>query len=141
MSEKTPELVHISLAYLFNERGEVLLARRPHDKMFGGLWEFPGGKHEKNESANEALIRELKEELSIETEAVESLRTYRYVVGDETTLCVHPIVVKRISGNLELKEHSALAWASIQTLLQYELAPPDYEAVAILERHLRPKPQ
>ena len=57
----------ISIGALVDPEGRILLTRRPNNKKMAKLWEFPGGKIENNELRDEALIRELKEELAIET--------------------------------------------------------------------------
>ena len=132
-------MIHVALAYLFNASGEVLIARRPDDKMFGGLWEFPGGKLEQNESASAALIRELYEELSIRTEVVKVLRSYEYFVSDEATLYFHPILVEHVSGEMRLREHSMAAWVVPSSIGNYSLAPPDYEAARILREFVSEK--
>ena len=56
-----------------NSQQKILIARRPLEKSFGGLWEFPGGKIEEGESPEEALQRELREELNLEVEIIEGL--------------------------------------------------------------------
>lgn len=56
----------ISVAIIMNENNELLIAQRPNEAMLGGLWEFPGGKQESNESIEDALLREIKEELGVE---------------------------------------------------------------------------
>ena len=55
--------IHVMAGVLRDAQGHILLAQRPVDKHLGGLWEFPGGKCESNESAVDALSRELHEEL------------------------------------------------------------------------------
>lgn len=60
--------IHVVAAVIYNRRHQILLAQRPLDKHQGGKWEFPGGKVEPNESAKNALQRELLEELGIEAE-------------------------------------------------------------------------
>ena len=61
----TRSLVLVVAAALYNAKGEILLARRPEGKAMAGLWEFPGGKVEPGETPEQALVRELHEELSI----------------------------------------------------------------------------
>lgn len=56
----------VAAAVIRSVNGRFLLVKRPLDKHFGGMWEFPGGKIEKGEYAEETLIREMKEELSID---------------------------------------------------------------------------
>ncbi|MCZ7575348.1 MAG: A/G-specific adenine glycosylase [Ardenticatenaceae bacterium] len=63
----------VTAGLIWNERGELLIARRPLDKMLGGLWEFPGGKCEDGEALAACLHRELREELGIEVEVGERL--------------------------------------------------------------------
>ena len=60
------KVVYVSAAAIFNQSGEVLLAQRPAGKAMAGLWEFPGGKIESDETPERALVRELEEALSIE---------------------------------------------------------------------------
>ena len=57
-------MIKVVLAFLYDNNGRVLLAQRPEGKSYGGLWEFPGGKSESNESPEEATVRELREELA-----------------------------------------------------------------------------
>ena len=54
---------------LINEQGKVLINKRPKGKDYAGYWEFPGGKVEENETPEEAIIRELKEEINIDVSA------------------------------------------------------------------------
>ena len=63
-----PQLLFIVAAALIDADGRVLVQQRPADKAMGGLWEFPGGKVEPGETPEAALIRELREELGIETQ-------------------------------------------------------------------------
>ena len=66
MTEKSgKKLVLVAAAALFDEQSRILLAQRPPGKTMAGLWEFPGGKIEKNETPESALIRELSEELAV----------------------------------------------------------------------------
>ena len=69
MTEKSSKkpLVIVVAGALVDADGRVLITRRPNGKEMAGLWEFPGGKIEKGETPEQALIRELKEELNIET--------------------------------------------------------------------------
>ena len=62
---KSKPLLDVAVGVMLNDKGEVLLAQRPDDKSWSGWWEFPGGKIEAGETAKEALVRELKEELDV----------------------------------------------------------------------------
>jgi 8-oxo-dGTP diphosphatase len=63
--EKTPTILFVVAAALTNEKGQILIQKRPQGAQMGGLWEFPGGKVDNGESPEIALIRELQEELGI----------------------------------------------------------------------------
>jgi 8-oxo-dGTP diphosphatase len=71
--EKNPTMLFVVAAALTNQAGEILLQKRPEGKQMAGLWEFPGGKVEPNESPESALVRELREELGIEVSALDLL--------------------------------------------------------------------
>lgn len=64
--EKNPTMLLVVAAALTNQAGEILLQKRPEGRPMAGLWEFPGGKVESDESPQSALVRELKEELDID---------------------------------------------------------------------------
>ena len=68
----------VTAALIWNEAGQLLIAQRPHDKMLGGLWEFPGGKCEAGETLDACLRREIREELGIEIEVGEHLATVEH---------------------------------------------------------------
>ena len=62
-------MIDVVAAVIQNEEGKILIAQRNLKKSQGGLWEFPGGKIEPNETKEEAIIREIKEEMDIDIEA------------------------------------------------------------------------
>jgi 8-oxo-dGTP diphosphatase len=103
--------------------GKVLIAQRVNDKHHG-FWEFPGGKVDIGETPEEAIVRELKEELSIDTEVLsffdESI--YDYGAGKIRLLAYK---VKWLSGELKNKVHGQLSWTSFSELLGYQLLPAD----------------
>ena len=70
--------IKVSMGIIVDSEGKILIAQRNLQKNFGGMWEFPGGKQEANESPEDALIRELKEELSIDVEVLQSFPPYDY---------------------------------------------------------------
>lgn len=80
------QYVHVAVGVLFNERRDVLVALRPSDVHQGGLWEFPGGKLERGESVEQALGRELREELGIEIHGCTPLTQIRHDYGDKSVL-------------------------------------------------------
>jgi 8-oxo-dGTP diphosphatase len=112
-------------------RGEKLLVcRRPENKRHGGLWEFPGGKLEDNESLLQAARRELAEELAL---TVTSIGTIAYATTDEASgFKINFVEVSVEDGEPELLEHSELDWLSPAQLLHIELAPSDRQFAEFL---------
>ncbi len=78
--------IHVAVGILFNGAGEILIARRPEASHQGGLWEFPGGKVEKNESVFGALKREFLEEVAINIIDAQSFISIEHDYGDKKVL-------------------------------------------------------
>ncbi len=102
--------------------GRHLVCQRPAHKRHGGLWEFPGGKLEPGETLQEAVRRELAEELGVEgTEAGPCLATF-HDPGSPYRVAFHPVTFR---GEPRCLEHAALAWATPAELAALPLAPSD----------------
>ena len=101
----------VSAAALVDQDGRVLIAQRPEGKTMAGLWEFPGGKIEKGESPETALVRELEEELGINTWASclapLSFATYKY---EQVNLLLLLFVCHRWEKSVQSKENQSLKW-------------------------------
>ena len=98
------------------------------------MWEFPGGKQEANESPEDALIRELKEELSIDVEVLQSFSPYDY--RDESIeVSFYPIQCKIIGGMIVNNEHEEVKFISLEEIDNFEFAPPDYETVDLVKEN------
>ena len=130
-------MVKVCLAYIFNEDGEVLLAKRASDKHFGGLWEFAGGKIKDDETVAEAIARELFEELCVYVNVEKVFNPYQFMLDDGTVLEFYPCHCSIKEGQLIPTEHQALKYVSIEGINHYELAPPDYEALQILRTYVQ----
>ncbi|MCE3238054.1 MAG: hypothetical protein K0R24_1035 [Gammaproteobacteria bacterium] len=78
--------IHVAIGIISNTRGEILVAKRPLDKSQSGLWEFPGGKVEENETAFQALKRELLEEIGIQVITATSWLQIKHAYPDRTVL-------------------------------------------------------
>ena len=137
MSQENP--VHVALGYVFDEQNAVLLTQRPAHKTFGQLWEFPGGKLEPGESAKDAIVRELQEELCIHVTPAVALTPYFYTLNSGQRLCFHPILCDWQPAELTLTEHLDSRFVPVNTLGSFPLAPPDYEAVERLKDYLQHK--
>ena len=110
--------------------GRVLLVKRPFHKKHGGLWEFPGGKVEKGEALEDALKRELKEELEVLPEKLEFIGSIIHDYGDfEIELFLFE--VKEFKGTPVLKEAVEMKWVFPEEAKQLKLCPADRRLLAL----------
>lgn len=125
-------LIVVACALIDADR-RVLIAQRPQGKSLSGLWEFPGGKLEEGESPEAALIRELREELGIETQsaclAPLSFASFAY---ESIHLLMPLYVCRKWQGTPQALEHSALKWVRPQALRDYPMPPADEPLIAPL---------
>lgn len=127
-----PILLVVACALVDADR-RVLIAQRPENKNMGGLWEFPGGKVEPNESPEEAIIRELREELAVETkEACLAPLTFASFSYEKFHLLMPLYVCRKWQGTPEPREHTALKWVRPQRMRDYPMPPADEPLVAHL---------
>ena len=113
--------------------GRVLICQRPKGKQLAGLWEFPGGKVEPGETPEQALIRELKEELSVTiTEACLAPFVFASHAYDSFHLIMPLFLLRRWEGLVKAREHEALAWVKPARLNDYPMPPADAPLVAWL---------
>jgi 8-oxo-dGTP diphosphatase len=119
-------LVLVSACALIDGEGRVLISQRPEGKALAGLWEFPGGKLEENESPEHALIRELDEELGIVIEP-SSLKplTFSSFPYPGFHLLMPIFACWRWHGDVRAREGQALAWVSPAALGDYAMPPAD----------------
>ena len=115
--------------------GRFLIAQRPAHKMYGGLWEFPGGKLHAGESAEQALHREFKEELDITISIDQSLDEYCYE-QNETTIRFLPFTGQIADTRVSMLEHQQVAFITVVELDKYRFAPPDYEILRRLKSRI-----
>ena len=127
-----PTVLVVAVA-LIDPDGRILIAQRPEGKQLAGLWEFPGGKVEAGERPEQALIRELKEELGIDVKEA-CLAPFVFTShGYEKFHLLMPLYLcRRWSGTVVAKEHSALAWVKVEQLRDYPMPPADEPLIAWL---------
>ncbi len=130
-------VVLVAAAALVDVDGRVLLARRPEGKAMAGLWEFPGGKVHSGEAPEQALIRELREELGIETKD-SCLAPLAFASHGYTDFhLLMPLYVCRVwHGTVTAREGQELAWVRPPRLGDYAMPPADEPLVALLRDFL-----
>ncbi len=127
-----PTILVVAVA-LVDDDNRILIAQRPEGKSMAGLWEFPGGKVEPGETPENALIRELKEELSIDvTEACLAPFTFASHTYEKFHLLMPLYVCRRWSGTPAPQEKQTLKWVRANTLKDYDMPPADIPLVAML---------
>ncbi|KAA0547455.1 (deoxy)nucleoside triphosphate pyrophosphohydrolase [Bacillus sp. BGMRC 2118] len=118
-------------AVIVNEQGEILCAKRSRTMAMPGKWEFPGGKVENNENEQDALIREMKEELQCEIEVKDKIAETLHKYAEFTILLV-TFHAKIISGTPVKKEHEELRWCKVEELKELDWAEADIPTVKLL---------
>lgn len=118
---------------LVDDDGRVLIAKRPEGRSMAGLWEFPGGKVEPGERPEDALIRELGEELGIDvSESCLAPLTFASHTYEAFHLLMPLYVCRRWEGELEARENQQLAWVRPNRMADYEMPPADEPLRAML---------
>lgn len=123
------------VAAIIIENGKVFATQRGYGEFKDG-WEFPGGKIEPGETPEEAIVREIKEELDTEVEVIELLDTVEYDYPN-FHLSMGCFICKIKSGDLVLKEHEAAKWLMKDTLGSLEWLPADMGLVGEIEKYLK----
>jgi len=124
-------VVHVVAGILRDDAGRILLAQRPSGKHLAGLWEFPGGKCEPGESPEQALRRELHEEIGIEIGAIEKLIAvpWRY---PQKSIILDVYSVATYAGSVHGREGQALRWTALAEIGTTPMPPADRPVVAAL---------
>jgi 8-oxo-dGTP diphosphatase len=125
--------VLVSAVALIDPDDRVLLARRPEGKAMAGLWEFPGGKVELGETPEAALIRELQEELGIDTWAsCLAPLTFASHAYEDFHLLMPLFACRKWQGQVRSREGQALAWVKPLKMRDYPMPAADLPLVAVL---------
>lgn len=127
------KIVLVSAVALIDVDGRVLLAQRPEGKSMAGLWEFPGGKVEPGESPEVALVRELQEELGIDTwTSCLAPLTFASHAYEDFHLLMPLFACRKWMGVPRSVEGQKLAWVTPQELSRYPMPPADIPLIPIL---------
>lgn len=127
------KVVLVAAVALIDRDGRVLLAQRPEGKSMAGLWEFPGGKVEPGETPETALIRELHEELGIETwKSCLAPLTFASHPYESFHLLMPLFACRKWEGIPQGREGQAIAWAKPAQLRDFPMPPADLPLIPIL---------
>ena len=127
------KMILVSAVALIDRDGRVLLAQRPEGKSMAGLWEFPGGKVEKGETPEDALVRELHEELGIETwDSCLAPLTFASHKYEDFHLLMPLYACRKWSGIVQPKEGQTLKWVAARDLSKYPMPAADLPLIPIL---------
>ncbi len=111
--------LHVAVAVIMNEKKEVLIAKRPKGKSSADKWEFPGGKIEEGETALEALIREMKEEVNIDVEQADSFLEIQHDYPEYSVL-LDIFLITHFKGEAYPNEGQLICWAAPHKLSQFD---------------------
>lgn len=127
--------VTVVAVVLLDADNRILLAQRPEGKSMAGLWEFPGGKVQENETPEYALIRELNEELGIMTgtDCLQPL-TFASHSYDDFHLLMPVYACRTWKGTPKPMEGQSLAWVSKQDLSSYDMPPADIPLIPLIHQ-------
>ena len=129
----TLPVVLVAAAGLVDADGRVLIAQRPEGKSLAGLWEFPGGKIEPGETPEEAIVRELEEELGIETKvACLAPLTFASHSYEDFHLLMPLFVCRRFWGTPVAREAQTLKWVRPKQMRDYPMPPADAPLIPFL---------
>lgn len=132
------DLLPVVAVALIDAQGRVLIAQRPPDKEHAGLWEFPGGKVERGESPEAALVRELREELGV-TVAPESLDPLTFSSGGRGARHLLLLLYRCTAwqGEPRALDAAAIRWVLPDALADYDMPPADRPFVSVLAAERR----
>jgi mutator protein MutT len=125
-----PDEIDVAAALIQDAAGRYLLARRRKGTHLAGLWEFPGGKREPDETVEACLRRELREELGAEFAVGERVETIRWRYP-ERTVVLHFFRCRLEAGRIEPREQQEVRWVAPEHLADHELPEADR---ALIER-------
>lgn len=108
----------ISVGIIVNSKNELLIAHRPNDAMLGGLWEFPGGKKESDESLKDAASRELKEELDVSVTVYDEFMSIKHAYS-HFKITLHAFWCRIESGNPKPKSSREIRWVTLDEISEY----------------------
>lgn len=135
MRESSTLLPHkrIGVAVIRNDRKLILIDRRPTNSLLGGLWEFPGGKIEPNETVEECIKREILEEIGIDIEVEDHLMTINHAYTHfRVTLIVH--YCRYLNGEPQPIECEEIRWVTLEEIDQFPFPKANIQIIEALRK-------
>ncbi len=127
-------LVHVVVGVIINIDNQILIAKRANHQHQGDKWEFPGGKVEKAETPQQALQRELKEELGIDIQSAKQFTKIKHQYSDKAVL-LDVYEVRDWKGEAQSREGQPLRWVDRSDLKHYDFPAANAEILSSLEPH------
>jgi len=131
--KKRQKVFDVVGAFIKDDKKKVLLCKRKEHDQFGSMWEFPGGKVEPNENKQEALKREIKEELSVDVKVGMLINRFQDEIS-EMKIYVYLYACTIISGSPKCIECQELKWVTLDEANKLNLAPADKKMAGYLQR-------
>ncbi|MEH6558653.1 MAG: 8-oxo-dGTP diphosphatase MutT [Oceanicoccus sp.] len=135
MPAMSNSLLHVAVGVILDHRQQILIALRPQNTHQGGLWEFPGGKVETGETVQQALNRELFEELGLTVDVCSPLIEVRHQYSEKIVF-LDVWWVEQFSGEPSGKEGQPFKWVSADALSTYPFPDANQQIVAAVQRAL-----
>ncbi len=129
------KIIYVSAVALIDWQGKVLISLRPEKKILSNYWEFPGGKIKSNEMPEDAIIREVKEELSIDIDKqslkIFNFNTYSY---EKYQVIIFFYTCRSWKGNPKSNENQKILWVEINKLQNYKSLPANKKFISELKK-------
>jgi A/G-specific adenine glycosylase len=134
MTEISLTLPHkeIGVAVIYNEQRQILIDRRLSEGVFGGLWEFPGGKIEANETVQDCIRREILEEIGIHIEPGEHLMSLSHDYS-HFRVTLHVYLCRYIAGEPQTLQCQEVRWVSLQEIEEFSFPTANLKIIAALK--------
>lgn len=122
------------VAAILEKEDKILIAKKREGKPLAGYWEFPGGKIESDETPEDALVRELKEEMEIEIEVNKYVGESIYDYGNNKIVSLKGYTAKIKSGEIKLTDHDEYKWVTLEEIDEYKMAPADISLINFIKK-------
>ena len=128
--------IEVVCAVIKNDKGEIFCCKRGPGRALEGYWEFPGGKVETNETNEETIVREIKEELKTVIKPIKYIGVSNYEYNElekPFSITMYAYECRLIKGELELTEQTEKKWVNIKELIILRFAPADLPIVNMIK--------